>query len=430
MKTVMMLTTAGLIAAMASAGSAGTAAAACNPAAAGSSPQAPVCLGFGALAVNSGSANTAIGSYALRKNANGHSNTAVGFNALSANTGARYNTAVGTYALQSNTTGEANTANGNIALESNTTGAQNTATGHAALANNITGHRNSALGILALYANTTGEENVAFGSAALAGNVSGSYNTSIGGGALAESSTGGNNVAVGFDSGSRQTGSFNTLVGTRTAFRTSGNYNIALGTAAGSNWTAGSNNIAIGNLGNVNDSGVIRIGNGGRHTATFIAGIDQSNVSGAAVQINASGRLGVVLSSARYKQDIKPMGDASSRLMQLRPVTFHYKEADESGNRPLQYGLIAEEVNEVMPDLVIRNDDGDIETVAYQMLPSLLLNEYQRQNRELADTRAKLAAMEADMSAMKLALERFAAAASQGNRALASVTADEMTTLK
>jgi hypothetical protein len=127
----------------------------------------------------------------------------------------------------------------------------------------------------------------------------------------------------------------------------------------------------------------------------------------------------VISSSRRYKDDIQPMGEASSPLMQLRPVTFRYKEADADGSKPLQYGLIAEEVEQAMPGLVIYNKDGTPESVAYQVLPSLLLNEYQKQNRELAaakaelaETRTKFEAMQAEMAALKLVVSRLAAAPS------------------
>jgi hypothetical protein len=137
------------------------------------------------------------------------------------------------------------------------------------------------------------------------------------------------------------------------------------------------------------------------------------------VLIDAVGQLTTVRSALRYKEQVQPMGDASSPLMNLRPVTFRYREADPDGTKPIQYGLIAEEVEKVMPDLVVRNEDGAIETVAYHILPGMLLNEYQKQGSELAsakaelaETRARLEAMDAEMAALKLAVSRLAAAPS------------------
>ena len=127
--------------------------------------------------------------------------------------------------------------------------------------------------------------------------------------------------------------------------------------------------------------------------------------NGLAVIIKANGQLGVASSSSRYKQDIKSMGDASNPLMQLRPVTFRYKQAEDDGSRPMQYGLIAEEVAAVMPELAVYNDDGSPESVAYQVLPSLLLNEYQKQSKELKQTQAKLTAVETDYKAKLEATE-------------------------
>jgi hypothetical protein len=331
------------------------------------------------------------------------SNTCIGTDALSSNitgpsTGFE-NTASGSLALYSNTTGSENTASGYYALGKNTKGSANTASGNAALGKNTTGSVNSAIGYYTLFQNTTGYGNTAIGSSAL------SYNT-----------TGSNNTAVGYQAG------LNWTTGAR---------NVAIGAGAGLNQTTGSNNIAIIAPGAAGDTGTIRIGKVNTHRATFIAGIRGINVTGGqAVLVNAAGQLGVASSSRRYKQDIHPMGDASNRLLELRPVTFHYKQAEEDGSRPLQYGLIAEEVAEVMPELAVYNSDGTPESVAYQVLPSLLLNEYQKQARELSEAKAKLAAVEADyktkleaveaeMASMKFMLSKLANAKS-GSMTVAS----------
>jgi hypothetical protein len=192
---------------------------------------------------------------------------------------------------------------------------------------------------------------------------------------------------------------------------TTGSGNTALGFGAGSAWTVGSNNIAIGNAGVAGESNTIRIGTS--QTRTFIAGIRGIRVTKTqAVLVDANGQIGTSRSSIRYKEDVHTMGDASNPLMNLRPVTFRYKEAESDGSKPIQYGLIAEEVEKVMPDLVIYNAQGTPESVAYETLPSLLLNEYQKQGRELAAAKAKLETMETELAALKLAVSRLAAAPS------------------
>ena len=185
----------------------------------------------------------------------------------------------------------------------------------------------------------------------------------------------------------------NTAVGAQAGVQVStGTNNIFIGFEAGANVKTGNQNVYIanGSLDGNDESNVIRIGSPGNQTRTFIAGIGNSIVSGSAVLIDpATGQLGASLSSERYKQDIRNMGDASDKLMQLRPVTFHYKQAPQSGNQPLQYGLIAEEVSKVYPELVVYGKEGQVESVQYHQLPALLLNEVQKQHRriELQQTR-------------------------------------------
>src|SRR5262249_37220416 len=172
-------------------------------------------------------------------------------------------------------------------------------------------------------------------------------------------------------------GNSNTAVG-HGALRnsTTGSNNIALGANAGFNSTTGSNNIEIGNPGVAADSGTIRIGTQGTQTRTFVGGIFGSMVTGDAVVVSNTGKLGIVVSSARYKRDIRDMGNSSQALMKLRPVTFRYKN-DPSGQR--EYGLVAEEVDRVYPDLVSREADGKVVSVHYHELVPMLLNEIQRQ---------------------------------------------------
>jgi hypothetical protein len=267
------------------------------------------------------------------------------------------NTAYGTSALLSNTTGSNNSAFGENALASNTTGNNNTASGFNALLSNIAGANNTASGYQALLSNTDGNDNTASGYQALYANAIGIENIAVGNFALYHS-IGDNNIAIGYEAGY---------------------------------WPTGSNNIHIGNPGVTNDGNVIKIGKQSVQKSTYIAGISGVNVTGgAAVFVNKQGRLGVELSSIRYKEDVHSMGTESARLLKLRPVTFRYKQPDENGSKPEQYGLIAEEVAKVMPELVIYNKKGQPETVAYQTLAPLLLNELQKEHKRMEQMQAEI----------------------------------------
>jgi hypothetical protein len=192
----------------------------------------------------------------------------------------------------------------------------------------------------------------------------------MGGVSLGDNTTGSDNVAVGLGA---------------LAQNTTGSNNVGVGYQGGESLTTGSNNIDIGAAGVAGESDIIRIGTTGTQTKTFIAGVDgvTTGLPGAAVLVDANGQLGTVSSSRRYKEDIQPMADASERLLKLRPVKFRYKKSDAKGEKPIQYGLIAEEVAEVFPELVVPNLKGDPETVAYHILPALLLNEYQKEHEQL-----------------------------------------------
>ena len=321
----------------------------------------------------------------------GDSNSAFGQNALLSNTTGSFNTATGLSALQSNSTGSTNTAAGATALFANTTGTGNTSNGYSALFSNTTGNDNNASGVKALYANTTGVRNIAVGNYAMVANTTGFSNDAVGFGALWHNTTGSGNSASGYAA---------------LYSNTTGSNNIAVGQYAGYYSTTGSNNIEIGNHGAAADSAVIRIGTPGTQKTASIAGISGVNVTaGATVVVNTLGQLGVRSSSRRYKEDIRSMGDSSERLLKLRPVTFQYKQPDEKGQKPKQYGLIAEEVAQVMPELVVYNQKGQPEAIAYEALAPLLLNELKREHAR-ADARAaglrgQLAAQAQELALMK-----------------------------
>jgi hypothetical protein len=309
------------------------------------------------FSLTTGSANTAVGWFSLFSNAEGSFNTATGAGALLFNT-ADENTAFGAAVLLFNTTGTQNTAVGAATLLNNTEGSGNTAVGADALFNNTTNGLNTATGAFALFSNT-GDSNTATGYQALTNNTGGGGNTATGRGALINNITGSLNTADGYNA------LFNNTIGSG---------NIALGVDAGSNIT-GAGNIDIGNSGTALDGGTIRIGVQGNQVATYIAGIYNEGVGGNAltVLVDSDGKLGINFSSRRFKRDIQPMDDASEAILALRPVTFHYK-SDKTGMP--QFGLIAEEVAEVNPDLVVRDKNGEIYTVRYDAVNAMLLNEF------------------------------------------------------
>ncbi len=232
-----------------------------------------------------------------------------------------------------------------------------------------TGEHNTASGDSALFSNTTGSYNTAAGSGALYYNIEGYYNTAAGDAALFYNRYGHRNTAAGYWA----------------LKNTSGSANIAVGFHAGLNLTTGENNIDIGSQGVAAESGVIRIGTitdtTSSQNATYIAGIYNTSVAGGLeVVVNSNGQLGTVSSSERFKTDIESMDVNTAKLQQLRPVTFHYK-TDSQGT--LRYGLIAEEVAKVYPDLVVRDKHGRIDGVRYDELAPMLLNEVQKQEKKI-----------------------------------------------
>jgi hypothetical protein len=272
-------------------------------------------------------------------------------------------TAMGSYAMgASYSMANGNTAAGYGALYS-VSGIHNSAFGAYGLTSTTSGSNNSALGYSALSFNSTGYANTALGTSALLYNNSGSTNTAIGMEALYLNATGSGNIAIGYQAG----------------------YNVG----------TGSNNIHVANAGAGTDSGTIRIGTSGTQRSTFIAGIAGTPLEGAAVVVTKGGQLGVLASSQRYKTAIAPMGDRTARMLRLRPVSFHLKS---NPGGALQYGLIAEEVNKVYPELVIRDNSGTIQGVRYDELAPMLLNEVQQQARTLATQAAQLGELRAQLA--------------------------------
>jgi len=350
------------------------------------------------LSRTTGSFNTAVGFVSLRSDTTGSFNTGVGAGTLLVNT-ADENTATGAGALLLNTIGALNTANGAFALLSNTAGSFNTATGFQALRNNTTGDSNTANGINALGDNTTGTGNTAMGSSTLVFNTTGGSNTATGAGALLSNTTGGNNTANGVLALSgNTTGADNTAVGTNALLNDTGSGNIALGSGAGSDHTSDFNNIDIGNIGHAGESGVIRIGTGGTQTGTLIAGIFGVGFGTDPVFVNSNGQLGVGVSSARFKTEIKPMDKVSEAILALKPVTFRYKQ-EMDPRAMLRFGLVAEEVAEVNPDLVGRDAKGQVQTVHYEAVNAMLLNEFLKEHRKVQELTKDFQATVAQLTA-------------------------------
>jgi hypothetical protein len=376
-------------------------------------------FGNAALEANtSGSDNTAIGAGALISNQNGGSNVGVGYQALGANVDGANNTAIGTNALLSNDHGANNTAGGVGALQANMHGSFNTAYGENALFSSAS-NDNTGLGAEALSNNDSGYYNTAVGKAALNGNIRGAGNTAVGGGALLGDKQGNYNTAIGADTLYFNTGSFevsdgwqalynsqygnnDTAIGARALYNYAfGGDNVAIGYQAGVNLASGEGNVYIASPGpdtNAAEQDTIRIGNATNNTAeiqrsAFIAGVrgtKTGQTDAVEVLIDSKGQLGTISSSLRFKEDIRDMAAYSRRLFDLRPVTFRYKEPFADGAKPIEPGLIAEEVADVYPDLVARGADGRIDAVQYFKLTPMLLNELQNQRRELAAETAKL----------------------------------------
>ena len=229
-------------------------------------------------------------------------------------------------------------------------------------------------------------------------NTGGSANTATGFGTLVANSTGNSNAAIGYSALAKNvSGSGNTALGHFALVNGTGSSNIAIGDSAGRSLTTGSENIDIGNAGKAGESSTIRMGAQGTQTSTFIAGISGVAVTGRQVLITSAGKLGVAVSSARYKEGIRPMDKASEAILALRPVTFRYrKELDP--DKIAQFGLIAEEVEKINPDLVVRDEHGQVSNVRYEAVNAMLLNEFLKEHRRVTELTSKLDRQNAKMA--------------------------------
>ena len=282
------------------------------------------------------------------------------------------NTFLGNGALINTTTGLENTATGNAALLNNSQGSNNTASGSNALVSNTTGGDNTAMGIAALSRNTTADGNTAIGALTLLGNTTGYRNTAIGDTALYRNATGHGNTAVGF----------------RALYKNTGSNNIGLGFNAGSNLTNGDGNVCIG----YNILGVAAETN-----TTRISNIYSSAASARPVYINADGKLGTLVSSRRFKEEIKPMDKTSEAILALKPVSFRYKKEIEPHDT-IMFGLIAEDVEKVDPDLITRNGKGEAETVRYEAVNAMVLNEFLKEHRKVEEQGSRMEKRDYDIA--------------------------------
>jgi trimeric autotransporter adhesin len=316
-------------------------------------------------------------------------NTAVGDQALQNNNGGGYNDAVGAFALSSNVDGSFNNALGNSALYLNIHASNNTAIGDLALTNNDStgngkGEFNTAVGSAALFTNTDGDSNNAVGFFALGFNTTGEFNQAIGVNALLSNADGIANVAIGDSAaGSNVSGGFNTVVGYFAGQEiTDGFDNIYIGATAGNGFG--------------NENATIRIGDPAHVFDCYIAGISGQTASGGTqVFISGDGKLGTLTSSARFKDNIKPMANASESILALKPVTFRYKEEIDPKAVP-QFGLVAEEVEKVNPDLVTRDQEGKPYSVRYEAVNAMLLNEFLKEHSKVQELEAIVAQQRKD----------------------------------
>ena len=302
-------------------------------------------------------------------------NTAEGQDALFSLTSGGFNTAVGGHALYEESTGSANTSIGAFALAANREGYWNVAVGQGALRNNSVS-ANVAVGTEALYANTDGLSNTATGYRALFKNTHGDKNTAFGQNSLQQNISGNDNTAIGWEAG---------------AGNKSGSGNIYIGSGTTANFEG--------------ERGAIRIGNAfySGYNACYIQGIRDSSENDTAVYVGFDGHLGTLASSRRFKEQIKPIDKSSEAIFALKPVTFRYKS---DAKKTPRFGLIAEEVEKVDPNLVVREKDGEIFTVRYEAVNAMLLNEFLKDHRTMREQGAIIARQQKQIEALTAGLQK------------------------
>jgi hypothetical protein len=402
-------------------------ASAVNPPPDGGYPNGNTAAGQNALlSLTIGGFNTALGWESLRTLTTGNYNVGVGAGTLALNT-ADSNTAIGSGALLLNTGGDGNTATGAFALSHNTYGGGNTANGVNALFNTDTAYYNNAFGIAALYSNTGGSFNNAFGGQALFHNIYGSFNIGIGQGALFFNQYGDGNTAVGnmalnyndfsgkgnaggnsafgnLALSSNSEGDSNCGFGSLALqFSETGSQNTAIGYSAGSNLITGDGNVYL---------GADVFGSSDESDHTYIRNINTTSVNGGGtdtVTVNlTTGLLGHLSSSRRCKEDIKPMDTVSEALFALKPVTYRYKKEIDPSQSPA-FGLVAEDVAEVDPALIARNAQGEPESVHYEMVNAMLLNEFLKEHRTVVELKEQIAALTAMVKEQSARVEKVSA---------------------
>ena len=370
-----------------------------------------------------GNYNTFVGYQSGYNNTTGANNTFYGVNTGTSNVGGHDNTFSGESAGNTNAGGSDNTFIGSGAGFTSTNGSYNTFLGHQAGYSATNASYNTFLGEESGYTTTSGAQNTFTGFGVGYYNTTGSYNTYSGYYAGVSNTTGHDNTFTGWEAGySNATGVGNAFYGEGAGNNSRASYNLFYGYYSGTHNSTGNNDIYVGNLGpdSGTESNAIRIGGDigtgyGAQTAAYVAGIYQESVdagTGVAVVVDANGKLGTMLSSRRFKDNIRDMGDSTNGLMKLRPVTFLYKPEYGNGDRTVQYGLIAEEVANVYPELVSYDKEGKPFTVRYQYLAAMLLNEVQKQYRraeqqsEVVETQQQqLAAQAQEIESLKQQLQ-------------------------
>jgi hypothetical protein len=367
-------------------------------------------VGAAALAGTTSTGNTALGAGAATFNLTAIGVNAVGYFALYNNSGAAasYNNAHGRQALYNNTTGTENNAFGDLALLSNVGGDHNVAVGDNGLEFNTSGDNNVAVGKDALQSNTTGSGNVAVGHLALnsnttAGNPNGDGGSvAVGHHALenADATPNGDNNAVGYQAlFTNVAGQYNNAFGWHALLNATGSFNTAFGDGAGAALTTGSGNVYIGAT-----TGGAAVETDHTYIRNVYAGVATTRI----VYVDSNDHVGTLLSSRRFKEDIRPMEEASQAILALEPVTFRYKKEFEPSRTPM-FGLIAEEVEKVDPNLVTRNAKGEVESVRYDAVGVMLLNEFLKEHKKVEEQQASISQLKSEMQTMVAQMKEQAA---------------------